>query len=77
MQTGYGPALLLGLLIGGAILLDDIITPERKGHPPRVAMFHHGEGLESAKNLAPEGDHNVGLSRARMVSSRKFTRKST
>ena len=61
MQTGYGPALLLGLLIGGAILLDDIITPERKGHPPRVAMFHHGEGLDSVKNLTPGGDHNVWI----------------
>ena len=59
MQTGYGPALLLGVLIGGAILLDDVITPERKGPPPRVAMFHHGEGMESVKNLTPGGDHNV------------------
>ena len=59
MQTGYGPALLLGVLIGGAILLDDVITPERKGPPPRVAMFHHGEGVESVKNLTPGGDHNV------------------
>ena len=59
MQTGYGPALLLGVLIGGAILLDDVITPERKGPPPRVAMFHHGEGMESVKNLPPGGDHNV------------------
>ena len=61
MQTGYGPALLLGVLIGGAILLDDVITPERKGPPPRVAMFHHGEGVESVKNLTPGGDHNVWI----------------
>ena len=59
MQTGYGPALLLGVLIGGSILLDDVITPERKGPSPRVAMFHHGEGMESVKNLTPGGDHNV------------------
>ena len=59
MQTGYGPALLLGVLIGGSILLDDVITPEQKGPPPRVAMFHHGEGMESVKNLTPGGDHNV------------------
>ena len=51
--------MLLGVLIGGAILLDDVITPERKGPPPRVAMFHHGEGVESVKNLTPGGDHNV------------------
>ena len=51
----------MGLLIGGAVLLDDIITPECKGHPPRVAMFHHGEGMESVKNLTPGGDHNVWI----------------
>ena len=28
----YGPALVVGLLIGGAILLDDVITP-RHPHP--------------------------------------------
>lgn len=61
MQSNYGPALLLGALIGGAILLDDVITPERKGHPPRVAMFHHGEGIDSMQNLAPGGDHNVWI----------------
>ena len=59
MQTGYGPALLLGVLIGGAILLDDVIAPERKGPPPRVAMFHHGEDGLDAKALGAGGDHNV------------------
>ena len=59
MKTGYGPALLLGVLIGGAILLDDVITPERKGPPPRVAMFHHGEDGLDAKALGAPGDHNV------------------
>ena len=59
MKTGYGPALLLGVLIGGAILLDDVITPERKGPPPRVAMFHHGEGGFDAKALGAGEDHNV------------------
>ena len=59
MQAGYGPALLLGVLIGGAILLDDVITPERKGPPPRVAMFHHGEDGLDAKALGADGDHNV------------------
>ena len=24
-------------------------------------MFHHGEGLESVKNLTPGGDHNVWI----------------
>lgn len=59
MQTGYGPALLLGVLIGGAILLDDVITPERKGPPPRVAMFHHGEGGLDAQALRAGDDHNI------------------
>ena len=59
MQTSYGPALLLGALIGGAILLDDVITPERKGPPPRVAMFHHGEGGLDAQALRAGDDHNV------------------
>ena len=59
MQTGYGPALLLGVLIGGAILLDDVITPERKGPPPRVAMFHHGDKFDDPKSLSRSGDHNV------------------
>jgi hypothetical protein len=59
MLNHYGPALLLGVLIGGAILLDDVITPDRKGHPPRVAMFHHGEGVGELNALAPEAGHNV------------------
>ena len=59
MQTGYGPALLLGALIGGAILLDDVITPERKGPPPRVAMFQHGEGRLDAQAFRADEDHNV------------------
>ena len=64
MQTGYGPALLLGVLIGGAILLDDVITPERKGPPPRVAMFHHGEDGFDAKALGAGEDHNVWIIKA-------------
>ena len=39
--------------------MDDVITPERKGHPPRVAMFHHGEGVGELNALAPEAGHNV------------------
>ena len=59
MQTGYGPGLLLGALIGGAILLDDVITQERKGPTPRVAMFHHGDVFDDPKALSRSGDHNV------------------
>lgn len=58
-RTGYGPALLLGVLIGGAILLDDVITPERKNPPPRVAMFRHGDGFDDPKALSRSFDHNI------------------
>ena len=64
MQTGYGPALLLGVLIGGAILLDDVIEPEQKGPPPRVAMFHHGEAGPGSKALGASDDHNVWVIKA-------------
>ena len=64
MQTGYGPALLLGVLIGGAILLDDVIAPEQKGPPPRVAMFHHGEAGPGSKALGASDDHNVWVIKA-------------
>ena len=64
MQTGYGPALLLGVLIGGAILLDDVIAPEQKGPPPRVAMFHHDEDGLSSKALGASDDHNVWVIKA-------------
>ena len=35
----YGPALVIGLLIGGAILLDDVITP-RHPHPAMMIEAH-------------------------------------
>ena len=59
MQIGYGPALLLGVLIGGAILLDDVIAPELKSPPLRVAMFHHADGFDDPKALSRSGDHKV------------------
>ena len=59
MQSHYGPALLLGALIGGAILLDDVITPEHKGPPPRVAMIHHGEAGLDPTALGADKEHNV------------------
>lgn len=64
MQTGYGPALLLGVLVGGAILLDDVIAPERKGPPPRAAMFHHGEDGLGSEALGASDDHNVWVTKA-------------
>jgi len=59
MQSHYGPALLLGALIGGAILLDDVITPDHQGSTPRVAIRHHGEGDLSPAALDANKDHNV------------------
>jgi len=59
MTAHYGPALLLGVLIGGAILLDDVITPKHKGPPPRVAMIHHGEAGIDPKALGADKEHNV------------------
>jgi len=59
MQSGYGPALVLGVLIGGAILLDDVITPERNSPPPRMAMFHHGDGRVDLKTQGADEDHKV------------------
>ena len=41
MHANYGPALFLGLLIGGAIRLNDVITPEHRGPQPHVAMIVH------------------------------------
>ena len=52
MQFGYGPAFLLGAMIGGAILLDDVITPP--GPPHRVAMFHHGDSEVAFKGRPGE-----------------------
>jgi len=59
MQSGYGPALVLGVLIGGAILLDDVITPERNSAPARMAMFHHGDSEVDLKTLGEDEDHKV------------------
>ena len=38
-MSQYGPALVVGLLIGGAILLDDVITP-RHPHPAMMIEAH-------------------------------------
>ncbi len=40
-------------------MLDDVITPERKGPPPRIAMFHHGDRFDDPKALFRSGDQNV------------------
>ena len=72
MQSGYGPALVLGLLIGGAILLDDVITPERNSPPPRMAMFHHGDGEVDLKTLGEEKDYKIWVIKTDEASEREI-----
>ena len=76
MQTGYGLALLLGVLIGGAMLLDDVITPKRKDPPPRVAMFHHGYRFDIRRLCPDQVITTFGSSRAKTPSRLRFTKKS-
>ena len=63
----YGPAALLGVLIGGAIMLDDVVTPK---HPHAKMMFkthgmesmseiHHG-AHEAAVRIAMHTDTDAG-----------------
>ena len=51
MQNQYGPSIVLGVIIGGAIIADDFIHP----HP------HHGPMAMALKNApnGPHGDHKV------------------
>ena len=72
MQSGYGPALVLGALIGGAILLDDVITPERNSPPPRMAMFHHGDGEVDLKTLGEDEEHKVWVIKTDEASEREI-----
>ena len=46
----YGPALVVGLLIGGAILLDDVITPR----PPHPAMMIEAHDMGSMPMIRKE-----------------------
>lgn len=51
MQNQYGPSIVLGVIIGGAIIADDFIRP----HP------HHGPMAMALKNAppGPDADHKV------------------
>lgn len=52
MSNQYGPALLLGVLIGGAILLDDVIGPR----PPMPELHGmHARHMEMMAPLSGEG----------------------
>ncbi|MDG2461008.1 MAG: hypothetical protein P8M73_09010 [Luminiphilus sp.] len=54
MNNGYGPALLLGVIIGGAIIADDFVRP----HPP-----HRQQGPRSVATLPapPASDQHVWI----------------
>ncbi len=43
MKESYIQAIILGLLIGGAIILDDFIAPKPKKSADRVFMEHKGK----------------------------------
>ena len=43
----YGPAALLGVLIGGAIMLDDVVTPQH----PHAKMMFKTHGMESMSEI--------------------------
>ena len=45
MKESYIQAIILGLLIGGAIILDDFIGPKPKKFADRVFMEHKGKDL--------------------------------
>ena len=48
--------------------MDDVITPERNGAPPRMPMFHHGDGKADMKPLAANEGHNVWIIKAEHAS---------
>ena len=51
MQNLYGPAIALGLIIGGAIIADDFIRPYPRHGPVAVTLENAPQG--------PHGDHKV------------------
>ena len=58
----YGPALVVGLLIGGAILLDDVITP-RHPHPAMMFEAHdmdHMPMIRKEMRIGDPGDEDMG-----------------
>jgi len=56
----YGPALVVGLLIGGAILLDDVITPLHP-HPAMMIEAHDmGPMIRKEMRIGDPGDEDMG-----------------
>lgn len=52
----YGPAALLGVLIGGAIMLDDVVTPQH----PHAKMMFKTHGMESMSEIH-HGAHEAAV----------------
>ncbi len=61
MHAHYGPALLLGALIDGVILLDDVITPEHNGPQPQMAIVHHRQDSIDPLALGADNDRSVWI----------------
>ena len=61
MHAHYGPALLLGALIDGVILLDDVITPKHNGPQPQMAIVHHRQDSIDPVALGADNDRNVWI----------------
>ena len=59
MHSDYGSTLLLGVLIGSAILLDDVITPEHHEPQPHMVIVHHREDSLDPSALGAGNDRNV------------------
>lgn len=61
MHAHYGPALLLGALIDGVILLDHVITPEHNGPQPQIAIAHHRQDSIDPLALGADNDRKVWI----------------
>ena len=59
MHAHSGPALLLGVLIVGAILREDVIASEHKGPRPHMEIAHHGVDSLDPSALSADNDRNV------------------
>ena len=62
IHANYGPALVLGVLIGGAIPLQALSTPEHHGSRPQMAIIvHHGVDSLDPPALGADNDRSVWI----------------
>ena len=59
MHAHFDPAVLLGVLIGGDTLRDDVITPEPNGPQPHMAIVLYGQDSLDPSALGADNDRNV------------------